>query len=48
MVIQPDNSPADGKTANVVTARVTDAKGNWVPNAEVTFAGTGGGASVQL
>ncbi|HGJ5874979.1 MAG TPA: Ig-like domain-containing protein, partial [Arsenophonus apicola] len=41
LVIQPDNSPADGKTANVVTARVTDAKGNWVPNTEVTFAVSG-------
>ncbi|HGJ5899408.1 Ig-like domain-containing protein, partial [Arsenophonus apicola] len=41
LLINPNNSPADGKTANVVTAIVTDAEGNQVPNIEVTFAVSG-------
>ncbi len=37
LVIKPDNSPADGVTKNEVTATVTDAEANPVPNMDVTF-----------
>ncbi|RXK33301.1 hypothetical protein BBD39_08215 [Arsenophonus endosymbiont of Bemisia tabaci Asia II 3] len=37
LVIKPDNSPADGITKNEVTATVTDAEANPVPNMDVTF-----------
>ncbi|HEM8065403.1 TPA: Ig-like domain-containing protein [Enterobacter hormaechei] len=42
MVVTTDNSPANGTDQNRLQVRVTDANGNSVPGATVSFAGTAG------
>ncbi|MDK2357160.1 Ig-like domain-containing protein [Enterobacter hormaechei] len=42
MVLDPDNSPADGVSKNVVTTTVTNQSGNPVSGAEVSFEVEGG------
>ncbi|WGM08314.1 Ig-like domain-containing protein [Arsenophonus nasoniae] len=46
LVIDPDNSPANGKAENVVTATVTDSEGNRVSNIDVTFT-VSAGATIE-
>ncbi|TYT27784.1 hypothetical protein FZO59_22225, partial [Lelliottia nimipressuralis] len=48
LTVDPDNSPANGMAKNGVTAIVTDAQGNRVPNAAVSFTMAAGATLTTL